>query len=159
MCTICADGVFLAPVDLKLQSTIGTVRPEIQLPENVRNLSGHTQADVQFSMPGLQQRLLTVILDAEYNVVFLNAPDGWLPRLTTRQMGVNIRGPSDIVLFVTAEHIHFVIDLEGADGRAVTFDADVYVVGIPGVEVTGGQPHPVSVRFVAADILDPTAVP
>jgi hypothetical protein len=130
-------------------NTSGVHTADILLPQNIRNLSGYTQTDVTFSMPGLVQRTLNVFLYAETNVVFINAPGDLLPRLTTGQMGITFRGPRETAQEVTSENFRFIIDLAGADGGTATFLADVYIEGFPGVEVTGGQPHPVSVRFAA----------
>lgn len=81
----------------------------IDLPEDITNETGMTEIKVDIQFPELAIKKLNVT-----NVVYVNAPGNYVVEIITRQLEIEVRGPSALVEAITPEDVAVQVDLTGA---------------------------------------------
>jgi len=93
----------------------------INLPEGVQNLSGVDEAAVQIRFQDLKVKTLTVT-----SLSFVNNT-GMDVQLTTKKLDVTVRGTSQQIEAITADHLQVRVNFADAEPGEGKFKAEVYV--------------------------------
>jgi YbbR domain-containing protein len=118
--------ILLGTIDLTGFETSITETLPIIVPNELKNLTGLTDATVTVKITGLETRQLPVL-----NIQMVNVPEGCEATLITQYLDVTIRGAPDDMERLQASNIGVVADLSelGSAGGAYTVPARVYVNG------------------------------
>ncbi len=102
--------IVLGTVDLAEYEKETELTFDINIPENVTNMTGVTQANVKIEFPQLSTRTVKIS-----NIEMLNVPEGLEAELMTQQLDVTVRGPKDLIAKLTEADISVKVDLTGAE--------------------------------------------
>lgn len=102
--------IVLGTVDLAEYEKEAELSFDINIPENVTNMTGVTKADVKIEFPQLSTRTIKIS-----NIEMLNVPEGLEAELMTQQLDVTVRGPKDLIAKLTEADISVKVDLTGAE--------------------------------------------
>ncbi|MDR1299125.1 MAG: hypothetical protein LBJ84_02595 [Oscillospiraceae bacterium] len=118
--------ILLGTVDLTAFSVSLTESFPIIVPNELKNLTGITDATVTVKVTGLETRQLSVA-----NIQAINVPDGYAADLITQSVDVTIRGAPDDLEQLQPSNIRVVVDLAelGNASGTHTVDARVNVDG------------------------------
>lgn len=116
----------------------------IALDNELRNLSGVTEATVKITIRGMETRKFTVT-----NITPTGEPTGLRAEVLTTSIDVVIRAPADVIDKITADNIKVLVDLTSysTTSGTVSVMAKVYVDGYETAGAIGD--YPVSVNLTA----------
>ncbi len=126
------NQIVVATVDLSSFATTYETTVTIPLDNDVRNLSGVTEATVRISIRGLETQKLTVT-----NIT--TSGTNRHVEVTTTSLEVTVRAPSDTISQITADNVRVVVDLSNykATSGTVAVPAKVYIDGFSNAGAIG----------------------
>lgn len=128
------NRISLGSVDLSEFSSGYSKTYTIPLPNNVHNLSGVTEADVEVTIKGLITKRVIAT-----NIEMSNVSEGYTATPITQYKEVMLRGPEEILDAVDSDNVVLVVDLASI-GQAVgrySLPARIYIDGVEGVGAVG----------------------
>lgn len=99
---------------------------EIKIPDNLKNRSNVTEAQVEVSLKGLLIKNITLTRD---QIEKLNVPAGMEATILTQQLDVKFRGPTSEISALTAESVKAVVDFNGAEAGIYTLPLSFTLTG------------------------------
>lgn len=114
------DVLVLGQIDLSEYESATQLTYEIVLPEGVTNESGKVQATVDLRFEGLSAKEITI---EQFSTV--NVPEGLEAQVITEQLTLVVRGPSDLISKLTAEHIEATVDFTGMGEGTSTYQVTI----------------------------------
>lgn len=137
-------------IDLSKLTDSQTLTFDIELPEDVTNVTGVPQVGVAVTIPEMAEISFTVF-KSQYECI--NIPENMEVRFMMEQFTVLIRGRENLLDQVTAENIRIIIDFADAVEGSGYYPVTVEIVGIQDVGVVGQYfvPATVSVQPAQTD--------
>ncbi|MEG2214012.1 MAG: CdaR family protein [Oscillospiraceae bacterium] len=130
------DGInklVLATIDLTDFSASSEETYTIQIPNDVQNITGITEAKVKIEIVGLTTKKLLVS-----NLSFINLPKGYSAEILTRNIEVTVRASADVLKKIKADNLRAVADLTDiATMGDVTVPVKIYVDGFTNAGAVG----------------------
>lgn len=128
------NTIYLDTVDLADVSTGDVLTFSISLPNDIRNVSGQTQAEVTIRTVGISTKEIETD-----NISIANVPDGYKAELRTASLAVKVRGPESAIKTLTADALDVVVDLKGVTGVTgnITVPATITITDSEDVGVQG----------------------
>ncbi len=128
------DAIELGIIDLAEVDGSGTYVFPITLPEDVRNLSGVTEVEVQLTIRGLATKEVETS-----NISCINVTERYKATVVTSSLTVTLRGPEEDLQAVTGADVLVDADLSEIDGATGTYTvpALAHVEGSDTVGVIG----------------------
>lgn len=124
-----------------------------KLPEGVTNLSMEkNEVSVSVEFPGLKTKTLRVT-----NIQTRNVPAGMAVDVLATELTVNIRGPEDQIVKLTAEDVTIVVDLSNAEAGTTASYPAVILVDVDGCGAVGSYPIYAKVTE-SAEVQNPLAL-
>jgi YbbR domain-containing protein len=116
------DSITIGSIDLSKILGSGEVEFSIPLPNNVKNISGTTEAKVKLSIMGLVTQAVQVT-----DIGFVNIPKNVNVSLVTKSLQVGVRGTEEAVAQVQPYHLRAVADLSEVDSARGSYSVPVKV--------------------------------
>lgn len=137
-------------IDLSKLTDSQTLTFDIELPEDVTNVTGVPQVGVAVTIPEMAEISFTVFKN-QYECI--NIPENMEVRFMMEQFTILIRGRENLLNQVTAENIRIIIDFADAVEGSGYYPVTVEIVGIQDVGVVGQYfvPATVSVQSAQTD--------
>ena len=137
------NKIILGTIDLTDFSSTFTETYTIPLDNELRNLTGVTEATVTVEVAGLETRNFKV-----KNISCVHAPDGATVDILSESIDVTIRGTAEQLENVKPENIRAVVDLTDFKESVGTYmpEAKIYVDGVTGVGAVGENKVSIEIR-------------
>ena len=134
------NQIVVATIDLSGFATSYEKTVTIPLENDLRNLSGVTEATVRVSVRGLATEKITAT-----NITTTGTTRS--VEIMTTSLAVTVRAPEDVISQITAENVRVVVDLTNykATSGTVAVPAKIYVDGFSNAGAVGE--YVVNVRF------------
>lgn len=148
-----ADTIVIGELRLgELHTATSRVFP-FKLPEGVTNLSMEkNEVSVSVEFPGLKTKTLRVT-----NIQTRNVPAGMVADVLATELTVNIRGPEDQIVKLTADDVTIVVDLSSAEAGTTASYPAVILVNVDGCGAVGSYPIYAKVTE-SAEVQNPLAL-
>lgn len=120
------NKIILKTIDLTDFTTTFTDTYPIVLNNDLKNLTGITEATVKIEIVGLSTRTFKVT-----NLTCIGVTDGYKPTIMSKSVDITLRGPAEVLERITADNIRAVADLTDYDQSTGTYmaEAKVYIDG------------------------------
>lgn len=137
------NKIILGTIDLSDFSSTYTETYTIPLDNELRNLTGITEAKVTVEVVGLETRNFKI-----KNISCIHTPDGTVVDILSESMDVTIRGTVDQLNNVKPENIRAVVDLTDFKDSLGAYmpEAKIYVDGVTGVGAVGENKVSIEIR-------------
>lgn len=115
-------------IDLVGEIKLGEIEKEtiltfpINVPDNVMNITGLTEATVSISFPNLLTKTLNV-----KNIRAINVPAGMVADILTLELPVTVRGPMGLVQRMNADDVTVIVDFANAAMGTATVKATIEI--------------------------------
>lgn len=116
------DEIVLGTIDLAEYEKETELSFNIDLQENITNMTGVTKATVKIEFPALGTRVFSI-----EDIKMLNVPEGMEAELTTQMIEVTMRGPSAKIAKLTAQDITVTVDFAGAEPGTINRKVQITV--------------------------------
>ena len=116
------EEINLGSIDLGKLMTDQDLPFTINLPENVSNVAGVTEAVVSVKFPYLRTASYTIT-----NIVATNVPEGYEVEFETKALTVKVRGPKEQVDAMKEADITATVDFTNAQVGSTTFTATITI--------------------------------
>jgi YbbR domain-containing protein len=137
------DFITIGSIDLSQVLSSSEVDFSIPLPDNVKNISGITEAKVKLSITGLVTQTVQVT-----DISLVNVPRSVNASLVTKSLQVVIRGTEEAVSQIQSYNLRAVADLSEVDGATGNYGVPVkvYLNGYADAGVVGEYKIVVSLK-------------
>lgn len=116
------NEIVLGTIDLADYAKAAEVSFDINLPENITNMTGVTKATVKIEFPKLSTRTFSI-----EQIELVNVPEGMEAELMTQVLEVIVRGPTDQILKMSLDDITVKVDLSGVEIGTTSRRAQIIV--------------------------------
>ena len=137
------QSVMIGVVDLSKIQESTTLPFQITLPDNLKNISGETSAEVNLELSGLTKKVTNTT-----SIEIINIPNGYNIDPVTNSLDIQIRGSEENVSQVLPQNVRAVVDLAStvlSPGQH-TVTATILIDGVKEVGAVGEYKVVVRVR-------------
>jgi len=128
------QSVVIGVADLSKIQDSTTLPMQITLPENIKNISGETEAEVEIELSGLSKKIANTT-----SIEIINIPNGYSIEPVTNSLDVQLRGSDASLEQILPQNIRAVVDLTAtalSPGQH-TINANIIIDGVKEVGAIG----------------------